>query len=375
MTDIFLARLKIIIGFYQVSTSTFDSFSYISWPGPIVTMMKYAKMVQLNLLQIMPLNCVNDTIKTDAYTKFLFSIIASGAVFITGIVFYCIIKIHMEKKSCMNSDEQKARIHQYKRNLYRCLVLILFITFPQTCTHILQMLPAACHRICSHDQHNCESYLKADYSIQCNTSKHEAFGAISEAALIYYIGFPLALFLILKYARDNENHGRLQQQDNLILEGMRFLYENYSPGCWFWEIVELVRKVLFSTILILMNAESRTSLGLTAIISGLYSILFALYKPIEDTFEHWLQMASLLASSVNFTIGMLMKIPTEDISSGVMYEADALIVTILLVVANVAVIAIIAGMLTTVKNIYWVTFMLYHVIGNISLDLLMSRDV
>ena len=80
LADLFLARLKIVIGFYQVSSSTFDAFSYIHWPSTVRTLMDYAKMVQLNLFQLVPLSCIKDTIKTDAYLKFLFSIIVSGFI-------------------------------------------------------------------------------------------------------------------------------------------------------------------------------------------------------------------------------------------------------------------------------------------------------
>jgi hypothetical protein len=78
-------------------------------------------------------------------------------------------------------------------------------------------------------------------------------------------------------------------------------------------------------------------------LSGLYSVFFALYKPIEDMFEHWLQLVSLMASSVNFTVGMLMKIPKEDSSSGITNETDELTITILLIATNVTVVIIVAG--------------------------------
>lgn len=139
-----------------------------------------------------------------------------------------------------------------------------------------------------------------------------------------------------------QRHGASSVRNNAILNGIRFLHENYSPSCWFWEIVELVRKIAFTSILVLMAAESRLSLGLTSILSGLYSVMFALYKPIDDSFEHWLQLASLMASSVNFSAGMLMKIPQDETSSGV-NKIDGIAITVLLMIANVAVIAIVAG--------------------------------
>ena len=239
-----------------------------------------------------------------------------GLLILTGVLFSWLVRFYKRAKT---GDRQttEVKINEYKQKTYRFLILLLFITFPSTCTHILQMLPAACHQICSDHEVNCNSYLKADYSVQCNTAKHNIYGTLSTIAIAYCIGFPLTLFLILRRAKRQGKLGDAASNNNgPILNGLRFLYENYSPMCWFWEILELARKIFFSSLLILMNAESRTSLGLTSMFSGLYSVLFALYKPIEDTFEHWLQMASLLASSVNFTVGMLMKIPQEETSSG-----------------------------------------------------------
>ena len=72
--------------------------------------------------------------------------------------------------------------------------------------------------------------------------------------------------------------------------------------------MELARKVLLTSALLLADAQSRTYIGSAAIVSGLYTILFAWYKPIKDSSEHWLQLISLMASSVNFTVGMLLKV-------------------------------------------------------------------
>ena len=348
-TDIFLARLKIVIGFYQVSSSTFDSFSYISWPGPIVTMMQYAKTLQLNLLQIVPLNCLDDEITINAYSYFTMSITITAVVIVFGFLTHFIFNYY-QATTGKDKDQHK----QYKEKCYSCLFLILFITFPSTCTQIIKMLPVACHVICSSDDINCKSYLRADYSIECNTSRYDVYGALSIAALTYCISFPIFIILVLMRGRLVKNQDKNANDNSVVIyNGIRFLYENYSPACWFWEIVELVRKVLFTSLLILLNAESRTSLGLTSIASGLYSVLFALHKPINDVFEHWLQLTSLIVTSVNFTIGMLMKIPQEETSSGLSNEGDSLIVTVLLVAANIAVVIIIAGKGYIHLLVYW----------------------
>ncbi|XP_031566998.1 uncharacterized protein LOC116301966 [Actinia tenebrosa] len=341
ITDIILARLKIVIGFYQVSSSTFDSLSYISWPGPLLEIMKYAKMLQLNLLQILPPSCVSNSIHTNAYTHFLISIAFSATVVFFCLIFLVLMRMQINRNNTLSVSAKNDKIFNTKVQSYKCLFLVLFITFPSTCSIIFKILPESCHELCSHSNSQCMSYLRADYSIKCDDATHRIYGILSRVALLYTFIFPLFLLVILK--RERETQMKENQKNAFpVLQGTKFLYENYSPSCWYWEILELTRKILVSLFLIMFQVESRMGLGVTTILSGVYAVVFALYKPIEDKFEHWLQMVSLLATSVNFTVGMLLKIPLEETSSSISSETDALIVTVVLMAANVVVIGLIA---------------------------------
>ena len=68
LTDIVLARLKIVIGFYQVPSGTLESFSYIRWPSTLMQLVKYAKILQLNLIQIAPVHCFSSGVNVNSYT-------------------------------------------------------------------------------------------------------------------------------------------------------------------------------------------------------------------------------------------------------------------------------------------------------------------
>ena len=106
-------------------------------------------------------------------------------------------------------------------------------------------------------------------------------------------------------------------------------------------MIEIGRKLLFTLAIVLANTEIRSYLALLVITSGLYAVLVTSYKPISDTFEYWLQLASLMASLANLIVGMLLKIDVID--SAIVKETDSVAVTVLMVAANVSVIAIVAG--------------------------------
>ena len=147
----------------------------------------------------------------------------------------------------------------------------------------------------------------------------------------------------------NQNEAKDEDQDlpgNEIFKGMRFLYENYSSSCWFWEVVDLGRKVVLTSVLALVGAESRTHLGVAALLSGLYTVVFAYYKPVTDIFEYWLQLASLLATNLNMSTGMLLKIPSQaDVTSDASSQFESVGVAVLLVANNLFVSSIIIGKL------------------------------
>ena len=385
VTDILLARLKIVIGFYQVTSGTLTSFSYISWPSALINLINYAQIVQLNLLQIVPVHCFNNELKVDTYSTLLAFVAVNVLGVMSFAVAYNISKLCNSRRSDLDDSDIRRANFLSKEQCYRCIFLLLFLTYPALSAQILQMLPAACHKICMDSQQkNCEDYLRFDYSVRCYTKKFNSYVVFLYISLAFVVGFPVGtLFLLWRSHQLNNKKIALKQQKNLgdanwkgikadrsdrveflkakqnetlreeqdlflpgneISQGISFLYENYSPSCWFWEVVELARKVVLTSAFALVGAESRTHLGVAALVSGLYTVVFAHYKPVSDTFEYWLQLVSLLATSVNMSVGMLLKIPAQVVvTSNVSSQLESVGIAVLFVANNLFVTLIIVG--------------------------------
>ena len=133
-------------------------------------------------------------------------------------------------------------------------------------------------------------------------------------------------------------------EESELISGMSFLYENYKDDAWYWELVEVVRKLVLTCGIILIGRESRAYVGLASICSGLFAIFYAFRKPIRDEFEDKLQLTSLLVIFLNLGIGVILKIPKESVPSDVDQYVDSLLVNILVVGANVLVIVLVVGM-------------------------------
>ena len=65
--DILLSKLKIVIGFYQVTYGLLQTFSYIKWPESLEVIGKYSGILQMALLQIAPIQCLFPGLYVDAF--------------------------------------------------------------------------------------------------------------------------------------------------------------------------------------------------------------------------------------------------------------------------------------------------------------------
>ncbi|XP_074614455.1 uncharacterized protein LOC141874186 [Acropora palmata] len=359
MVDILLARLKIVIGFYQVTSGIIEGFAYIKWPSSLAVIGDYTEVIQLNILSFVPLHCLFPSWKQNAVSKMYLMLGSNASMILFAVVSFWIRKLFLLRN--VNKEQfskRRIKLSTTKEFLYRSVFLFLFITYPSTCSAILRILPLACHKVCT--ERSCTQYLKVDYSITCEGDEYNFVKLFAFAASSYIVVLPGLVFLALwrrrrqhlsrlRKLRDvkqkeetnpvdpefgkhggtedtcddtdtedtcdddegNEDNAREDEpnSESELLSGMSFLYENYNEDAWYWELVEVIRKLLLTCGIILIGRESRTYVGLASICSGLFVVAFAFRKPIRDDFEDKLQLTSLLVIFLNFGIGVILKIP------------------------------------------------------------------
>lgn len=214
MIDILLARLKIVIGFYQVTSGIVEAFVYVKWPSSLSMIGDYAEVIQLNILQFVPLHCLFPSWKQDAFSN-MYVILGSNAfVIIFAFVAYWIRKLFLLRKLRTNSAKIRNTLSTTKEFLYRNVFLFLFITYPSTCSAILRTLPLACHKLCT--ENACTYYLKADYSVKCEGETYEFFKLFAFAASSYILLLPALVFVALWRRRRQQLASAQQDEDKTI---------------------------------------------------------------------------------------------------------------------------------------------------------------
>ena len=346
--DEVLGKLKVIIGFYQVTCGILEAFSYIKWPRSLSFIGEYSEIAQGNILQIAPLHCVLPSLELDAFGSLFAAMGLNIAAVIVALVSLA-LATWTSTRHILNEEGRMKKKEHIKAVVMRNLFFFLFVTYLNTCVKTAQVLPLACHKICVNKKgESCEQYLKADYSINCNGERYSRLVFAGYCSIVYVIALPGAAFIAIwkrqrgeKKNETNDTNGPGDQ--STVQTGLRFLHENYKPHCWYWELVETVRKVILTSGLILVGGESRLYIGLALVFSGLYGMYFALNSPITDPFENKLMLSSLAVTFVNLAIGAVSTIPDEGFSSSVDPILDSLLFNGLVIVANSLVIGLLVG--------------------------------
>lgn len=282
LVDMILAKLKIMIGFYQVTYGLLEAFSYIQWPNSLRVIGKYSGLLQVNILQIAPVHCLLPGFHVDAFGNLIAMMTINATVIGIYGVAYEIRKVILLRNRSLLEEERLKKLSEAKELVFRNLFFFLYVTYLSTCSKTANVLPLACRELCRDEKEKlCNKYLTADYSIQCQGTKYNHLLIVAYISIAYIFALPVTTFITLwrkrKLTLDAADAGAFEESGSSVevITGLRFLFENYKTQSWYWELVEMSRKVILTSGLILVGKESRSYIGLALTIAGMYGLLFS----------------------------------------------------------------------------------------------------
>ncbi|XP_078357502.1 uncharacterized protein LOC144642416 [Oculina patagonica] len=337
VADVIMSCTKIVIGFYQVVAGIFSALLRVQWPVILISMEKYLKFVEGNILQFAPLSCIHPLIRLDPFLQFVFAV-GINILVVFLILLYLLLKKRSINKMEIFRSEKLKKVSRLKKSCYRNIFLFLLLSYPMTSKKIIEILPlpGVCVDVCfSTDGSECVSLLKADYSIHCLSHRHNVFWHIAAAFALYPVLFPLLLLIpIYKYREANPD-------EKEISFGLRLFFENYKEKYWFWEIVEMYRKLILISFILLFNTESRSQIGFAVIVASASGIAYTIFRPIKGKFEDRLQTFVLWIIFFNVCLAAIYSQPND--SSNTSSTNNSTFVNAMFLAINSAVLILAVG--------------------------------
>ncbi|XP_033116782.1 uncharacterized protein LOC117116797 [Anneissia japonica] len=234
--DSFVIHLKIAINFYQV-LGILSEVNEIHWPDSFKSVGESVQYLDvIRYVNILSPRCIFPGV-WNAYT-FLYIAIATPFTIIvsTSIIF---LIWHLYKR-----NKEDHSVHRLTDTFLAITMMLLYLTYANTCLNILAVGPWSVRTFNVTEDGDKKRVLTSDYSIdidESNGSKYETNKNIVYGSLVYVIGFPLAIILILyrMYKRHGERSGTM---------GMRIFCKQYSSKFWYWEVIDMYNKAILALI-------------------------------------------------------------------------------------------------------------------------------
>ncbi|KAJ8049360.1 Insulin-like growth factor-binding protein complex acid labile subunit [Holothuria leucospilota] len=348
IVDILISRGKIVLGFYQVIGEFFTSMHEVNWAGKLYVIGEFINYLELNILRIFVRpQCFNENFHMNPKIEFIVGMVFPTVVILMSALFYFLRKAYFmyRQRRQLDYDRRMSFQERLKSKVLTFIIVLLFVTYPPICTIIFQLYPRACETFCYDiKETTCMTVLRSDYHIYCDKKLTPYQYSAYFATAVYVFGFPaVLLYLLWKHSprskpspprhtmiqetreqsdQEDDENGEEEEQELIPLlrdepprpspvpTWLYSLCENYQSRFWYWEIVELTRKVTQTVLITLLGWEDKLTVLLTIGISVLFLTLHARYMPMKSKFEQRLQMFSLTAILINVLVAA-MEVPDE----------------------------------------------------------------
>ena len=381
--DLIQSSLKIIMGFYQVLVRIINAFSSIQWPSTLTHAVKVFEFVELSVLRIPSLHCIRSDWRLNAIGEFWISLIAMAAI-PSLLAIYFAVKVAISY-CCLSRESFR---HKRRNSLKTCLqsiVLFFFATYPFISTKIFHVLPAGCHTFCTVKENeqclNRISYLRNDYNVKCpSTNSGGSFNVwYGYVSLLLPIGLPLLLLCLLwRFApkkkvesppqrdlpiqcdesQQNEEQYNVEWEEynapsindeavnpketSVGAFALKMTYGNYKTSCWYWEFIEMIRKLVMVVASSFLLENVKIGLYSNILLSVVFVVLHARNWPMTDSFDNYMQLLALVSVTLNLCYSVTR---TSSIGDADMIDSgkDVFGLGIMLVILNSLLVILIVG--------------------------------
>jgi hypothetical protein len=278
----FIPLAKITLGMFQILSSVGASFK-VQLPKVFQTLIRFMKLFALNLFSILPIGCIG------SYT-FIHQLTLAILLPLTLLV--GIGAIYVMKRTTAGIEDV----------VFRMASGAMYLVWPFVTHTIFQTF-------------NCRSFddevsfLAIDYHISCDDASYTVLAVVAAFAVIVYpIGVPFATLLLLY-----QNRAAIKSEDAAICGRYSFFLGDYKPQQYYWDCVEMLRKVAITGLIANFLPGSLLQLNAGIILCCMSGFASAWFLPYKDTVANVFKVTTEGSLAITLILCTLLKHRPEDL--------------------------------------------------------------
>lgn len=190
-----------------------------------------------------------------------------------------------------------------------------------------------------------KNYVRADYRIECDSSKHKAFKVYAGfMILVYTIGIPCLYGGLLFRDREVLKQDGDQREESSRVTAISDLWKPYKPSAFYYEVVECARRILLAGVVVFIYPNTAAQIAVTLMMAFIFSVLSEALAPYESGWDTWLSRIGHAVVFVSMYVALLLKVDVSDERASSEKVFDAVLVSahtcmILVIVVEAIVVA------------------------------------
>ena len=291
---------KVLISYLQV-LDVFAFFAYVDWPQVFLAFLKALDISAILGIRLwvgdllLPFECAL-SVPVGFYARLVITLVlpiaASVIVFAVATVVARNARLDGPARAALFTSPPVFNVH----------VWTVLLLYPSICRVTLQAFQ--CTPLCDTptllmnttdalcDGETYTTYrLFQDPSIQCYTGEWAFWALVAALGIVVYcLGAPLAfLWLCAKHRHSADGRNRIG-----------VLLASYTPECWYYEAIEMIRKFLLTSVVLVVDPNSRVQLWFGLVFSIAFVLLTTALRPYRDLLPGTVQVAAQVQIVFNY---------------------------------------------------------------------------
>ena len=170
--------------------------------------------------------------------------------------------------------------------------------------------------------------LRADYNINCDSDDYFAFMPL---VLVVLIGFIIALPGTISFYLWRH---RKELYSTSVYQTIGWLYESYVRGAEFWQVHDVLMKMILTGMLIYVPSTSRAGIATLVCVIAVANLNF--FEPHKNNLLFWLTQISFITTTAKYIVALLLSVDTAS-QGGEEQTAISILLTIHIIVIAVTI--------------------------------------
>ncbi|CAM9967973.1 unnamed protein product, partial [Laminaria digitata] len=168
-------------------------------------------------------------------------------------------------------------------------------------------------------------YLRSDYRIECDSSKHRDFQAYAGVMIfLYTVGIPFLYCCLLFRDRDVLKVREADREEHPPrVTATASLWKPYTSKVFYYEVIECSRRILLAGVVVFIYPNTAAQIAVTLMISFAFVVISEGLAPYESPWDTWISRLGHVVVFVSMYVALLLKVDVsnERVGSQKIFEA------------------------------------------------------